>query len=260
MMTDINVKTLLGLLSGCSIGKEIFFFQELGSTNLKAADLARCGAQEGTLIIADTQTAGKGRLGRAWYSPPTSNLYASFILRPDVELAVASRITLAAGLAVAETMRSYCGEEVSLKWPNDVLIHGLKACGILTEMKYVSTRVEFIIVGIGVNINMHRADFDEDLRDRATSLLEETGSPIDRMEFIVRLCHRFQHWYGVYLTGDFAAIRDRWIILSGMIGKQVLVTYGNQIEKGKVIGMDEKGSLLILNQSDVVKEIMAGDV
>ncbi|MFB3924821.1 MAG: biotin--[acetyl-CoA-carboxylase] ligase [Syntrophales bacterium] len=257
---DIDVKELSDLLCGSLIGNRIVFLEEVGSTNDYASELAGQGAPEGTVVIADRQKEGKGRLGRTWQSPPYVNLYTSVILRPDIEPEVSPRITLVAGIAVAETLIQYCREGVSLKWPNDVLINGKKVCGILTEMKSGEGKVDFIVVGVGVNINMLRHEFDEELRECATSLRQEIGTEVHRPDFIVRLFDGFGRWYRIFLSGDFEAVRERWTALSGMAGRHVRITSRDRTETGVVTGMSERGGLLIQIAGNGVKEIISGDV
>ncbi len=242
------------------IGRKIVFLEEVDSTNVYAAELGRKGAEEGTVVIADTQTAGKGRLGRYWQSPSGVNLYASIVLRPQGDPAGFSGMTLVAGIAVAEAIRSFCPEGVTLKWPNDVQINGKKVCGILSEMHGTVGSTGFIVIGIGVNINIRRLEFQQDLRDIATSLLEETGRQTDRTAFVEALMKRLSQWYKVFLTGDFGVIRDRWLALSTMIGKEVRVTFHDRVETGRVTGMDETGALLLADDKGRVRTIVAGDV
>ncbi len=257
---DIDLKKLSVLLSGRTIGHKIIFLDEVDSTNDYAWKIARAGGPEGVMVVADTQSAGKGRLGRSWQSPPGGNLYTSVILRPAVELSAVARITLAAGIAVAEVLLDFCPGKVRLKWPNDVQMSGRKVCGILTEMKSGGDRPEYVIVGIGVNLNMKRNEFLEDLRDLATSLQEETGTRIDRTGFIVRLSESLEKWYRIFLSGDFNTIKERWLKLSGMVGREVRVGLPDHEEHGKVLGLSDSGALLLLDQQGKVREILAGDV
>ncbi len=257
---EINVSEITDLLARSLIGHRIVYLKEVGSTNVYAAELARKGAPEGTVVIADSQSSGKGRLNRTWHSPPGRNLYASMILRPRIALAETPRITLAAGVAAAETILEYCPGGVRLKWPNDVQIRGKKVCGILTERQECTDQPSFIIVGIGVNLNMKRREFHEEIRGTATSLFEESETEIDRTDFAVRLLGRIERWYRIFVSGDFDAIRNRWLALSEMVGREVRITSGGMPESGKVLGMSESGALLLLGENNTVREILAGDV
>ena len=257
---SIKISDITTLRAHALIGHRIEYLEEVGSTNAYAADLAKEGAPEGTVVIADAQTAGRGRLNRVWQSPAGRNLYATIIVRPRIGLAESPRLTLAAGIAVAETILQYCPQGVCLKWPNDVQIRGKKVCGILTEMQGRGGQPEFIVVGIGVNVNIRRREFHEDIREIATSLREESGSNIDRTDFIVRLLGKFEHWYRFFVAGDFEAIRQRWLQLSDMVGREIRIASGDKTEFGKVLGISDGGALLYRDENGQVREVLAGDV
>ena len=164
------------------IGKRIHFYDEIGSTNVKAFELARGGEGEGAVVLADSQTGGKGRIGRRWESPPGLNLYASIILRPPVAPQEAHALTFLAAVATAEAVAKVCPVRPVVKWPNDILLDGGKAAGILLEMDSEPDRVHFVVIGIGVNINETQSMFPEYIRNTATSLREKAGDAIDRAE------------------------------------------------------------------------------
>jgi BirA family biotin operon repressor/biotin-[acetyl-CoA-carboxylase] ligase len=257
---DFDGDQLTRLLKGHSIGRRIHFFREVESTNLYAAELARRGAEEGEVVVADCQCRGRGRLDRTWQSPPDKNLYTSVILRPPIPPAVSPQITLTTGVAVAETLSVYAGNAVSLKWPNDVLIHGKKACGILTEMRLKGAEIDFIIVGIGLNVNMRQEDFSESVREAATSLSAELGRDFSRTEVTVKLLNLFEKWYGIFVKEGFSSVRERWMALSGILGREIRVFSKGRVERGRVTGLDEDGALLIFNEERKEKRIIAGDV
>ena len=204
---DFNEQSLAVRLSGKHIGNCLHFFREVDSTNDVAFQLALGGASEGTVVIAESQTRGKGRLKRQWQSPPCCNIYTSIVLRPELAPVFAPQITLMTGVAVADVLSGYCPKGMTLKWPNDVQIRGKKVCGILTEMSAsTAKKVNFVIVGIGVNVNIERIDFDESFRDIATSLKEEAGSEISRLDLTVRLFHRLENLYDRLLREGFGSI------------------------------------------------------
>src|SRR3989304_5569453 len=153
---DLNEQNLKAALKGKAIGSPLYFFGEMESTNTFAFGLADQGAPEGTVVIANSQTKGRGRLQRRWESPPDVNLYASVILRPDIAPVLAPSLTLMAGVAVADLVSSYCPGGVQLKWPNDVQVHRKKLAGILSEIKIVEKKIKFVILGLGVNINLSK--------------------------------------------------------------------------------------------------------
>lgn len=169
-MVHIKLNHLRQNLAGRLIGHRIYYLQQTGSTNDDAFRLGSQGEPEGTVVIAGTQTAGKGRMSRAWHSPPQANIYTSIILRPGFDVRRAPQISIAAGVAVAETLEQYCPDKVQLKWPNDVLIAGRKICGILSQVKMSADAIDFIVAGIGVNVNMDKEQFPADIHETATSL------------------------------------------------------------------------------------------
>ena len=166
---------------------EIVHRDSIDSTNLLAAELARGGAEEGTAVLAEQQTAGRGRLGRSWVSPARLNLYCSVVLRPAIPPLEVPRLTLVAGVAVAEAILATAAVPARIKWPNDVLIDGRKVAGVLTELEAEADRVRFVVVGIGVNLNATAGDFPPELRDKATSLALASGAPVGRVAFTARL-------------------------------------------------------------------------
>jgi BirA family biotin operon repressor/biotin-[acetyl-CoA-carboxylase] ligase len=257
---NYSEQTLKERLAEKKIGSVVRYFQEIDSTNIMAYRLALEGAPEGVIVVADTQTKGRGRLSRAWYSPSGTNIYVSMILRPQIEPAMASQITLMAGVAVASLFSGYCPEGVSIKWPNDVLIRGKKACGILTEMKASAAGVDFIILGIGLNINMNREDFDLSLRDTATSLRMETGSMHDRLDVISKLFDFIDKWYKVFLRAGFVGLRDTWMSHADILGKRIKVIFKDEIQTGMVTGIDNDGTILIEGENGVIQRVIAGDV
>ncbi|MFA4916874.1 MAG: biotin--[acetyl-CoA-carboxylase] ligase [Syntrophales bacterium] len=257
-MENFNGQVLTRLLSGKLIGSSVHFFHEVASTNDVAFSLALKGISEGAVIIADAQKRGKGRLNRTWQSPAGSNLYISIIIRPSTESACASQISLMAGVAVAELLCPYC-PSVALKWPNDVQVGGKKMSGILTEMRASGKEVEFVVVGIGINVNMKREVFDGDIRKVSTSLREETGADISRVALTVKLCDNFERWYKKYIREGFGPVRDAWL---GYSIKEMYtkVVSGDKVQKGQVIGIDETGALLLIDENKITRQIIAGDV
>jgi len=256
---DFNIDELRSFFFRKTIGRRIEYHEEVESTNTEALHLAQQGADEGTVVIAEAQSAGRGRLDRNWESPPAMNLYLSVVLRPDILAVSASLIPLMIGVAVADVISQYGLRQVRLKWPNDVLIDGKKICGILAEMRTRADRVAFIIAGIGVNLNMQKLHFPRELRETATSLRIETAMDIDRVDFAVRLFETLGNWYRVFLNGGEAAIREKWLQYADIVGKRIEVVYGKSIQRGAVTGLDESGALLLEGDTGV-QQVLAGDV
>jgi BirA family biotin operon repressor/biotin-[acetyl-CoA-carboxylase] ligase len=254
-----NEKTIIPLLEGKWIGHPLHFFENTNSTNNVAFTLAKSGAPEGTVVIADAQTRGKGRQNRVWQSPPGCNIYTSIVLRPPIAPVFAPQITLMAGVALAELLSRYCPAKVRLKWPNDVKISDKKICGILSEMLTSLQGVDFVIVGIGINVNMAKEDFDPAFRDISTSLKEEVGSDIPRLDLIVKLYDHIGEFYKLFLERGFEPIREMWLKYADNMGKHAQVLFKDEVQKGRVIGIDEYGALLI-EEGKNIKRITAGDV
>jgi BirA family transcriptional regulator, biotin operon repressor / biotin---[acetyl-CoA-carboxylase] ligase len=256
---DWNSEVLEKRLAGKFIGRALYYYQEIGSTNDEAFHLGVSGALEGTAVIADSQTKGKGRLQRAWHSPPGSNIYTSIILRPNFEPDQAPQISLAAGVAVAEIIDEYCPGHVQLKWPNDVLLNKKKVCGILPQMKTSANGIDFVVLGIGINVNIGYNQLPPDIRTIATSLAIETGREIARLELIISLYENIAKWYKQLIQRGFGAIKEKWLNLAPMIGQRVQVMFHNEVISGKALGLDDDGSLVILTINNETVKVSAGD-
>ena len=239
--------------------RRIEWHAEVDSTQRVARELAHDGAEEGTIVIAEAQTAGRGRLGRTWHSPPGANLYCSIILRPALAPDVVPQVALVAGLGVAEAIEGV-GLAAALKWPNDVLVGGRKVVGILTEMEAELERVRVVIIGIGVNVNAQPGDFPPYLRDKATSLAIAAGRPIDRLQLTARMLASLERVYGRFLDGGFPALRDEWNRRAALTGRQVTVTVSGTDVAGEVVGIDEDGALRLVDRTGGVHRILAGEV
>jgi len=256
---NFDERHLAERLQGRLIGRRVHFLREVDSTNLYAAGLAQAGAEEGEVVVSEHQKKGRGRLGRVWQSPPGVNLYASFVLRPRISPAVSPQITLTAGVAVAEALSVYCPGGVTLKWPNDVQIDGRKICGILTEMRLKGNGVDFVIVGIGINVNICKKDLDPAFRDTSTSLREELGREISRLDVAVGMCRYFETWYRVFIEEGFPPVREKWLALAGIFGREMEVRSGDEVQAGRSVGIDDEGALL-LDVKGEIRRIIAGDV
>lgn len=245
-------------LRAARFGAEIVYREDVDSTNRLASDLAREGAAEGTAVVAETQTAGRGRLGRTWTSPANVNLYLSVILRPDVAPAEVTSLSLVAAIAVAETVRETTGLRAGIKWPNDVLLGERKVAGILTEMDAEADRVRFLVLGIGVNLNATTRDFPPDLRRKASSLRIAARRRIDRASFAGVLLSELEHYYERFVAGGFPAVKaayDGWHCLPG---RRVRVDGGGD-PRGVVQGVAPDGALLVETENGVVR-VSAGEV
>lgn len=254
-----STEALQAGLAGRRIGVAVHFRAEVDSTNRLALALAREGAPEGTVVLADSQTQGRGRLDREWQSPAGCNLYLSILLRPALLPAEMAQITLLAGVALAETVAAYCPAGVGLKWPNDVLVGGRKICGILTEMRTAGLAAAAVVVGIGLNVNIAAADFAPGHRRLATSLREETGRELSRTAVALRLLATFDDWYGRFCREGFGPVREGWLARSEMAGRFVRVRFGDGLDEGWVEGIDRDGALLLKGPDGALLRVTAGD-
>lgn len=247
---------------GRRIGRRILMLDVTRSTNSDAMALGREGEAEGVVVLAEEQTAGRGRLGRSWESRRGVNLYASILLRPTMAPGLAPQLSLVAGVAVAETVREE-GVDARIKWPNDVVVLGdsvRKLAGILTEIEAEADRVAFVVVGIGVNLNSDPSHFSPELAGRATSVRLELGHAIDRAAFTARLLRRFEECFDAWAGGGFAAVAPRWRALSALDGRRVRVASPGETFEGVCSGIDDDGALLIDVGPPPLRRVLAGDV
>ncbi len=238
------------------IGKEIKYFNEIESTNLMAREMA-ASVEEGTVVIAESQTGGRGRLGRKWISPE-GGIWFSIILKPKMQPQHASRITLLAGVSVARVIRNL-GLPAKIKWPNDILIHGRKVCGILTEIGAEIDLIDYLIVGIGIDANIDIDSFPDEIRESSTSIKKELGRGIDRAEFVRKLLMEFEIQYLKFQKEGFPPILEEWRALSATIGEWVKITTQTRTIYGEAIGVDNEGALIIETSDGKLEKIVAGN-
>ena len=242
------------------LGSEFHYFSEIGSTNTYARRLAEQGAREGEVVIADSQTDGRGRLGRHWVSPPNVNLYISFVLRPKLPPARAPQITLMAAVALAETLQPFLPVPPSIKWPNDITVNGKKIAGILTEVNCGADSVEFVVLGIGVNVNYPIDLMSEEIRQRATSVLVECQTKVSREDLLWRLIRDLDRCYGEIEENGFAPLALRWEAYFDWRGQRVRVELLDQVVFGIAKGIDHDGALLLEDDHGRLQRVIAGDV
>ena len=230
----------------------------IDSTNRRAAVLGREGAAGVSLVTAECQSAGRGRQGRVWESPARRNFYGSFVLRPKVAQANLAPITLVAALAVAEALATMGVADAQIKWPNDVLLQGRKVAGILTELDHDVAGGFFVVVGIGVNLNLTTAEFPPELRDKATSVAEHSGAVVDRTAFVAALARCLVSEMSRFEQRGFAGMREAYESRHVLQGQEVRVTGGESLT-GRVLGIDEGGALL-LSTARGPRAVHAGEV
>ena len=257
---EFSVEELRTLIRG-DIGREIIFFESIGSTNTAALELAEKGAPHGTVVIADRQTKGKGRLGRTWVSPPKKNIYMSVILRPELEPKDATLLTIMTAVSCAKGVMKSTGLKAEIKWPNDLMISNKKLGGILTEMKSDPDGIVFAVIGIGINVNSKtKKDFPPDIQGIATSIKEELGKIQSRTFIIAEILKETEHWYRVLLTEGRKPLFDEWKRLSSTLGRKVRVTAGDNVFTGVAEDIDKGGMLILRLPSGMLKKISSGDV
>ena len=226
------------------IGKDIFCYEEIDSTNAQAVRLAEDGAGHGALIVADSQQAGRGRRGRSWDSPAGISVYMSILLKPEINPNNASMLTLVAALAVSRAITQITGKRAGIKWPNDIVMNGKKICGILTEMSAQFDYVNHIIVGIGINVNTE--DFSEEIAYMATSLQLETGLRINRAELIMAVCKQFEEVYEIYMqTQDLRNLVKEYNANLINMHQNVKVLDPKEPFEGRAMGITSRGELMV---------------
>ena len=238
------------------IGKKIYSYKETGSTNDIAHKIAASGEKEGALVIAEYQTKGRGRLGRKWVSPRSRGVYLSVVLRPNILPREISIITLFSSLAVAKTIRKDIGLSALIKWPNDILINNKKVCGILTELNGEADKVNYVIAGIGVNVNTKK----ELLPEGASSLCAERGEDIDRIDFTKSLLVNLDKYYKAFLGGEIDLILNEYKRFSAILDRNVKINYHNRSMTGRAVDVDKDGALVLRMDNGFHERVLAGDV
>ena len=240
-------------------GHPVRFYDALGSTNLQAKVDAENGAKEGTLIVADMQTAGRGRKGKAWSSPAGTNAYFTLILKPEFDVALSSMVTLVMGLAVAEGIWEACGVEAGIKWPNDIVAGGKKLCGMLAEMSVEREYIHYVVMGVGINVG--KQDFPPEIADIATSLWAECGKKVSRAGLIACVMKAFEECYASFLKeGNLSGLVERYSALLVNKDREVLVLDPKGEFRGMSLGINDTGELLVKREDGTITEVYAGEV
>lgn len=240
-------------------GRNICYFETVGSTNNEASRLAESGAPEGTLVLAEQQNSGKGRRGRTWVTPAGSAIAMSLVVRPDIPPEKASMLTLVTGLAVASACREYCKADAKIKWPNDIVVDGKKICGTLTEMNSEIDYIHYLVIGTGINTNID--SFPPELSGTATSLHRIMGKKPDRAGLIAACMQKFEQYYSLFLeTQDMTLIKDEYNSLLAGIGGSVRVLEPGSEYSGISEGINGRGELLVRRENGTLEEVYAGEV
>jgi BirA family biotin operon repressor/biotin-[acetyl-CoA-carboxylase] ligase len=242
------------------IGRDIRVFEETNSTNDVAEKLARDGAKEGVVVFAESQTRGRGRLGRKWISPPRKGLWFSVLLRPDLRPQAATQLTVVAATALLRAIREQTGLIPEIKWPNDILIGSRKVAGVLTELSAELDHVKHLILGIGVDVNLTASEFPAELRKLATSLKIEAGRHIQRADLAAAILRELDRDYERIRDHRFQEIADEWEQHCATLGRRVSIQIGERVLHGHAEALDEDGALLLRTQHGRLERIIGGDV
>ena len=256
LMSETEIKSLMETEWA---GKEVLYFDEIDSTNNRAKELGEKDGTHGTLLVADRQVAGKGRRGRVWESPKGISIYMTILLRPQLIPTKAPMLTLVMAQSVAEGIRDVTGMEVGIKWPNDIVMNKKKVCGILTEMSTEIDYINYVVIGVGINVN--QKSFDEELKDKATSLMIETGTPVKRSALIAAVMKHFEKNYTVFMErGDLSGLQESYNQMLVNRGKEVRILEPGHEYNAIASGINETGELIVHTPDGEEKHIFAGEV
>jgi BirA family transcriptional regulator, biotin operon repressor / biotin---[acetyl-CoA-carboxylase] ligase len=256
----LELTDLLTKLATKRLGRSIKFYESVDSTQNVAHQLVNEGAAEGTIVLADKQTAGRGRMGRKWHSPQGKGIWVSIILRPAIPLQFTPQLTLLVAVALCRAIRAFTELPVGIKWPNDLLIGGKKICGILLESSAEDERLKHVIAGVGISANLVADDFPPDIREVATSLAMELGKPLDRTELLCRFLLELEQLYELYLTEGFAPIKLLWEALNVSLHRPVRSQTPQGVIEGIAESMDDSGALAVRHADGTLTKIYSGDV
>lgn len=254
----LNYDSVKPYLNTEFIGREYAYYDSIDSTNVQGKREAAVKVCDGKVFITEEQTGGRGRLGRTWESPKFTGIWMSILLKPDIPIELAPKITVIAAAAAYNTMKEF-GIDAKIKWPNDIVIDGKKICGILTEMSTVGGKIDYVIMGIGINVNM--VEFPEDLKDKATSLKLELGKDMDRSKITALFLNNFEKLYSSFnSTKDLSEVMRICREGSVLIGREVRIVDGSTEFKCDVIDISEDGELIVRMKDGKIKNICSGEV
>lgn len=255
----LSAEEMKNSLSTKILGSDIKYFTTTDSTNNQAKKLALDGAVDGTIVISEEQNGGRGRLSRSFFCPKYKGIWFSVILRPDFLPQEAPKCTLLAAVAVTKAIYDVTGVKVGIKWPNDILYNGKKLVGILTEMSAEMERINYIVLGVGIDVNISVEETPEDIRDIMTSLSQITGKKVSRLELLNKLLYHLEQLYIMAQKQSFAPILDEWRKYSITLNQEIKVISGNDVTYGEAVDIDDDGALLVKINGQI-KRVLAGDV
>lgn len=253
------VKLMTGMRSHV-MGRSLKLYNEVDSTQIIAQQLAQEGASEGTLVLAEQQNAGRGRMGKHWHSPKGKGVWMSLVLRPTVPIHFTPQLTLLTAVAVCRAIRKTTAVPAAIKWPNDILIEGRKVCGILLESFAEDERLRYVIAGIGISANLEQEDYPDPLKPIATSLLLASGRKVDRTELIAAVMEEFECLYELYHENGFDPIRSAWEALTITLGGTVRANTSKGSIEGTAMAIDELGALQIQKADGETVKLYSADI
>ena len=255
----ISKEEIVSMIDTNWAGQEVYYYNITDSTNIRAKQLGDEGAPHGTLVTADQQSAGRGRRGRGWESPPGCSVYMSILLRPDIPPVKAPMLTLVMALSVAGSLKDCTDLDVQIKWPNDIILKGKKLVGILTEMSTEIDYINHVVIGVGINVNMEY--LPEGIRDKATSLRLATGHVVRRSELIASTMKQFERYYGLFLESrNLESMREEYNQLLVNRGKEVRILGGKEEYNAVALGINSEGELLVRREDGSEEAVFAGEV
>ena len=254
-MSEFEINRITSQLAGCIVGRDILLFETLESTMDEAKKLAENGASEGTVVIAEEQTAGRGRFDRSWVSEPGKDLLFSVVFRPDA--VQAPNINMAAALSVCAAVGAMTGIDASIKWPNDVKLAGRKVSGILVESMVSRANIEYTVLGVGLNVNSNPEDVPE-IAETATSMYRESGRSFGRTDVLIEVLRELDRRYALIRAGN--SMREEWASRLETLGLNVTVRWQNSEDEGTATGVDEMGNLILTKADGTTKTVVAGEV
>lgn len=255
LLTLDNIKRHVRTMT---IGRNVVYHEKVDSTNTLAKKLADKGAAEGTIVVAEEQTGGRGRLNRSFLSPFAQGVWFSVILRPVFPPMEVSKMTLVAAVAITRALRKAGLDQCGIKWPNDILVHGMKLAGILTELSASVEKINYLVMGIGINTGLTKKMLPQELKGTTTSFSIE-NVPVQRGALLGEIVYQLEYYYELVNKNGFAPVLEEWKQLSCMLGKDVSVMEPGRSFVGKAVDLDENGNLLVLTESGMEK-VLAGDV
>ncbi len=242
------------------LGQELYVFDQVNSTNDLAKRKGAEGVPHGTVFVAEQQVKGRGRMNRPWSSPPGTGLWFSVVLRPPIKPALAPQLTFVTAVAVCRAIRDYTGLPVTIKWPNDILLQGRKVCGILTELSAEIDLINYVVIGIGVNVNQEMDDFTPEIQERAISLAAAGNTRYNRVRLLQTILKELEKEYEIYLTEGFPAVLKHWRGLTSTLGQEVMVSSPEESFTGVAEDINQEGCLVVRTGDGSLRSVMVGDV